>query len=228
MQFFKDILYLFFPEVCQLCNKALAINEKHICVHCSFDLPVTNFTEEANNLIEQSFYGRVTIQFASCLFYYERKSVVQQLIHKLKYKSEEQLGFFLGQWLGSELAESKRLPSIDIVVPVPIHKKKLKARGYNQVTKFSQEIAKSINADYNDINLACILDVTTQTHKTRADRWKNVKEKFSLLDTHLFENKSILLVDDVITTGATIEACAIQLQKTKNIKISVATIAFTS
>lgn len=228
MHFFRDIFYLFFPEVCLVCNKPLTINEKKICVQCSFDLPVTNFTEEANNLVEQSFYGRVDIQFASCLFYYGRKSMVQQLVHKLKYKNEEQLGTFFGQWLGSELAESKRLPKIDIVVPVPIHKKKLKTRGYNQVAKFSQEIAKSIKADYNEENLICISDVATQTHKNRADRWKNVKEKFSLIDTHLFENKSVLLVDDVITTGATIEACALQLQKAKNIKISVVTIAFTS
>lgn len=228
MQVFKDLLYLFFPDVCVLCNQALLEKEQQICITCRFDLPLTEFTEQPNNLIEKAFHGRVAIQFATSLFYYKRKGIIQKLIHQLKYKNQEIIGELLGQWLGSELVESKRLPKIDVVMPVPIHKKKLQKRGYNQVAKFSQQIANSIGAVYDESNLICLSNVETQTHKTRADRWQNVKNKFSLVDVTAFENKHILLVDDVITTGATIEACALQLQKTQNIKISIATIAFTS
>lgn len=228
MQLFKDLVYLFFPDVCVLCNEILLEKEQQICIKCRFDLPLTEFTEQPNNLIEKAFYGRVNIQFASCLFYYKRKGVVQKLIHQLKYKNQEILGEVFGQWMGRELLESKRLPKIDIVVPVPIHKEKLKKRGYNQVAKFSQQIARSLKVDYNDSNLICVSNAETQTHKTRADRFMNVKEKFLLVDTSVFANKSILLIDDVITTGATIEACALQLQKSDAIKISITTIAFTS
>lgn len=228
MQALKDLYYLFFPDVCKCCDAALLESEDQICIKCRFDLPVAEMTNISNNDVEKAFYGRVDIAFATTLLIYKRKGVVQKLIHQLKYKGQEDLGIFFGKWLGEELAASERLPKIDYVVPVPIHKRKLRKRGYNQVAKFAQEIAKAINAVFNDDQLLSVARKETQTLKQRIDRWKNVKEKFYLKDAAFFENKNILLVDDVITTGATLESCALELQRTKAINISIATIAFTS
>ncbi|NNC70172.1 MAG: ComF family protein [Flavobacteriaceae bacterium] len=228
MQAFKDLYYLFFPTICQNCEEPLVQNEDLICIKCRFDLPLAEMTDHSGNDVENVFYGRVPIDFGTALLRYNRKGVVQKLIHQLKYKEQEELGTLFGIWLGKELAKTKRLPKIDYVLPVPIHHHKLRKRGYNQVTKFGQQIANEINAEFNEDQLRSISTEETQTLKQRIDRWKNVKEKFYLNDTSFFENKNVLLVDDVITTGATLEACCIELKKTKNITISIATIAFTS
>lgn len=228
MQALKDLYYLFFPSICQCCDEPLVKNENLICVKCRFDLPLAEITEVSNNEVELAFYGRIDILFGTTLLLYKRKGVVQKLIHQLKYKGQEDLGILFGKWLGKELADSERLPKIDYVIPVPIHKRKQKKRGFNQVTKFGQEIAKEIDAEFNDQQLLSGSINETQTFKQRMDRWKNVREKFYLKDVEFFENKSVLLVDDVITTGATLEACSIELQRTKGITISIATIAFTS
>ena len=228
MRALRDLYYLFFPIVCHCCNAPLVENEDLICVPCRFGLPLAEMTATTDNEVERAFYGRIDIAFGTALLLYERKGVVQKLIHLLKYKSQEDLGILFGKWLGSELKLCDRLPTIDYVIPVPIHKKKLQKRGYNQVTKFAQEIARSLHAEFNDRQLRSISTNETQTLKQRSDRWQHVKEKFYLEDTRFFEGKNILLIDDVITTGATLEACCLELQKTKNITISIATIAFTS
>ncbi len=228
MHFFKEIVNLFFPEVCNNCNEQLVENESLICLKCRFDLPLSEITDIKDNLVERTFYGRVPIEFATSLFLYKPKGAVQKLIYQLKYKGNEDLGQLFGQWLGNELAQSDRLPKIDYVIPVPLHKKKLRTRGYNQVTKFGQEIANEIGAQFVDNILVSISASDTQSKKQRFDRWKNVKERFYLNDNQIFKNKSVLLVDDIITTGATLEACAIELQKSEQVKISIAAIAFTS
>lgn len=228
MKFAKDLYYLFFPAICQCCDKQLVQNEYLICLECRFDLPLAEMTQVQNNEIEQIFFGRIAIVFGTSLLLFKRKNIVQKLIHNLKYKRQEDIGVLFGKWLGDELAESERLPKIDYVIPVPIHKRKLRKRGYNQVTKFAQEIAKSLHAQFNDEQLLSVTTNETQTFKQRIDRWVNVQERFYLNDTNFFENKSVLLVDDVITTGATLEACCIELQRTKSVKISIATMAFTS
>ena len=224
----KDLYNLFFPQICYCCEVPLVENEDLICIKCSYDLPVAEMSNIENNEVERVLKGRVAIAFGTTLFFYERKGIVQKLIHLLKYKGHENLGGLFGKWLGEELSTCHRLPRIDYVVPVPVHKEKLKERGYNQVTQFALSIAMCINAEINQNQLLSSLATETQTLKLRSDRWKTVKEKFYLKDTKFFEGKSVLLVDDVITTGATLEACCHVLQKTKAIRISIATIAFTS
>ena len=228
MHFFKDILNLFFPDLCNCCEEQLVKNESLICLKCRFDLPLAEVSDVKDNFVEKTFYGRVPIEFGTTLFFYKQKGIVQKLIYQLKYKNKEELGAMFGQWFGNELATCNRLPKIDFVIPVPLHKRKRKSRGYNQVTKFGQEIAKCINAEFNEGILQSISISETQSKKQRLDRWKNVKEKFHLSDTKIFKNKRVLLVDDIITTGATLEACTIELQKSEGIKISIAAIAFTS
>ena len=222
---FNAILNLFFPKVCYACSHLLTDNELHICTSCRHNLPVTNFHFENNTTVEKVFYGRVKIEQATALLKFEKKGIVQQLLHNLKYRGHEIIGEVLGKWLGNELKQVEAYNNIDVVIPVPLHKNKLRKRGYNQVTKFGIEIAKTLNAEYIDNILIKTTATKTQVFKKRISRWNNTNEIFTVTNTNLIEGKHILLVDDIITTGATIEACANMLNKAKNINISVATMA---
>jgi ComF family protein len=175
--------------------------------------------------VKKIFYGRIPLENATSLFRFQKKGITQQLIHNLKYRGQEKIGESLGKWLGDELKTIKTYKDIDIIIPVPLHKSKLKKRGYNQVAKFGEEIAKSLHADFNDTTLIKKRAVKTQVFKKRIARWNSINEVFDITETSLLQNKHILLVDDIITTGATMEACAIQLQKIPNIKLSIASMA---
>ena len=222
---FNSILNLFFPKVCYACSHLLTDNELHICTSCRHNLPVTNFHFENNNTVEKVFYGRVKIEHATALLKFEKKGIVQQLLHNLKYRGHETIGKILGEWLGNELKTVEAYKKIDVVIPVPLHKNKLRKRGYNQVAMFGIEISKALNAEYIDNVLIKTTATKTQVFKKRVSRWNNTNEIFTIANTNLIEGKHVLLVDDIITTGATIEACTNMLNKARNIKISVATMA---
>ncbi len=222
-----DIFNLFYPEQCSICKNQLVKGEKIICVSCILDLPVTNFCNLKNNSVETSFYGRILVKEATSLFYYRKEGKVQKLIQQLKYKGNQQIGTVLGDWLGENMLESKRFKEIDCIVKVPLHPNKLKKRGYNQLTKFEQSLSKKLQIPVVENVLVKVSASQTQTKKSRFDRTINVDEKFELLNTRILENKHILLIDDIITTGATLEACSIALLHSKNLKISIATMAYT-
>lgn len=221
----QSLINLFFPQVCNACHNPLQDNEDTICVDCRHDLPVTNFHFENSDNVKKVLYGRAQIENGTALFRFEKKSNVQRLIHNLKYKGHEHIGFVLGNWLGSELKTIKTYNDIDIVIPVPLHKKKLRIRGYNQVTKFGEQLAIALSAHFVEDALIKITNTKSQTKKSRFSRSQANDELFVLNAANTIENKHILLVDDIITTGATIEACTSVLQQVKNIKISVATMA---
>lgn len=221
----KPIVDLLFPKVCYACLNLLNDNEKTICVDCRHDLPVTNFHFDNDDTVAKVLYGRAKIVNGTALFRFEKKGLVQQLIHGLKYKGYENIGYSLGNWLGGELKDLDGYKSVDVVIPIPLHKNKLKKRGYNQVAKFGQQIAVALNAHYEDDVLVKITNTTSQTTKNRLTRWNNADELFTLKNAKTIENKHVLLVDDLITTGATLEACISVLSKAKNIKISIATMA---
>ncbi len=227
MQLLKDVFNLFFPDVCLNCKLQLSKNESLICTQCRHDFPQTNFTNTPENLIEKKFYGRVPLYAATSLFYYQKNGKVQQIIHQLKYKKQQEIGTLFGNWLGEEMVQSNRFNTIDYVVPVPLHPKKKKTRGYNQLTKFGEVLSEKLNSQLIENKLIKIASTETQTHKSRVERWRSTQHLFNLSDVSFFENKHVLLIDDVVTTGATIESCANQLLKTKNIKISIAVMAFT-
>ncbi len=222
---FNAIINLFFPKVCYACSYLLTDNELHICTTCRHNLPVASYHFENNNTVEKVFYGRIKLEQATALLRFEKKGIVQQLLHNLKYRGHETISKILGEWLGNELKTIEAYNNIDAVIPVPLHRNKLRKRGYNQVAKFGIEIAKSLNAEYIDNVLIKTTATKTQVFKKRISRWNNTNEIFSVTNTNDIEGKHILLVDDIITTGATIEACANMLYKAKNIKISVATMA---
>jgi competence protein ComFC len=228
MWIFNDLFYLFFPNRCLTCDEALVNSEQLLCTFCLHDLPFTNHTESAGNAVELSFYGRIPVQSATALLLFYKKGKVQNLIHLLKYKGHQEIGTYFGNWFGNDLAASKRFNTVDFVIPVPMHHKKLKLRGYNQVANFGKFIAKALKVPYIDDKLIKVSSTASQTKKHRTERVKNVNEIFTLNDVHFFENKHILLVDDVITTGATLEVCCNELLKTKAVKISIASLAFTA
>lgn len=221
----RSVIDLFFPKICYACHELLHDNEVYLCTSCRNDLPVTNFHFNKDDSVLKVFYGRVPVAHATALFRFEKKGIVQQLIHGLKYKGQEHIGEFLGDWLGGELKTVKEYHAIDVVIPVPLHKKKLKKRGYNQVAKFAQHIATALNALYVDDVLIKVTNTQSQVLKNRFARWINNTELFTLQNKYTIANKHILLVDDLITTGATMEACITVLNNAESIKISVAAIA---
>lgn len=220
-----SLLNLFFPKVCYACFNLLQDNEDTICINCRHELPITNFHFNNNDSVKKVLYGRSKIENGTSLLRFEKKGPVQKLMHGLKYKGHENIGYTLGNWLGGELKTIKDYQNIDIVVPVPLHKKKLRKRGYNQVTMFGEQLALSLNAKYIDDALIKVTNNQSQTKKGRLSRLKSNNELFTLNNITAIENKHILLVDDIITTGATLEACISILNQAKNIKISIATMA---
>ncbi|WP_242084097.1 ComF family protein [Aestuariivivens sediminis] len=222
---FKSLINLFFPNICHACLNALEDNQDTICTSCRHRLPVTNFHFNNDNTIGKVLYGRAKIEQGTALFRFEKQGPVQQLIHGLKYRGYEKIGFVLGNWLGGELKGIDSYKTIDVVIPVPIHKKKLRSRGYNQVSKFGQQIAKHLNAIYKEDVLLKITNSKSQVTKKRWARWQDSASLFTVTNLKSVADKHILLVDDIITTGATMEACIKLLTQNNNVKISIACMA---
>ncbi len=210
------------PLGCFGCNAPMRKGERLICTVCRNQLPLTEYNYTDENPVDRIFYGRIDIRKANSFLFFTQNGIVKNIIHHLKYKNQEQIGTFFGDWYAQLIKE--RL-EIDIVVPVPLHKKKLKKRGYNQVTLFGKQLAHHLNAEYNENVLLKTANTKTLTKKNRFSRWKANQDLYKLIDSEYISGKTILLVDDVITTGATIEACAIALKKAKEVTIYVATIA---
>ncbi|GGX07570.1 ComF family protein [Aquimarina muelleri] len=223
----KDLAYLFFPICCGACDSPLYKNEKLLCTSCRHQLPLGNFHNVNAKKIEKVFYGRVKIENATSLFIFYKDSLVQNLLHNLKYRGQEEIGIELGKWLGQELQQSTKYQDIDIVIPVPLHKRRMRQRGYNQVEKFGIEIAKTLNAEYINCVLKKISYNKKQSKHKLKNRWRNTVETFGTQKESLLINKHILLVDDIVTTGATIESCVNVLKHIPGIKISIATMAIT-
>ena len=177
-------------------------------------------------MLKNKFYGRFLVQNATALINFQKRGITQELLHNLKYRGKKEISSFFGKWLGAELAEIPTYREIDLVIPVPLHKQKLKKRGYNQVEGFGKEIAAALNIPYKDDILIKVSKTGSQVFKTRMLRFE-AEEVFTVQNLDQINNKHVLLVDDIITTGATLEKCALQLLKAENVKISIATIATT-
>lgn len=221
----KNLINIFFPKVCYGCDNMMTDNEKYVCTKCRHELPVTNFHFDNKEAVKKVLYGRVQLENATSLLRFEKKGIVQELLHKLKYKGYQEIGKFFGDWLGSELHLSNNYRDVDMVIAVPLDRRKLRKRGYNQVHYFSKAIAESLGVPVLDNVLLKSGTTQTQVFKKRSLRWDSNKEVFKVVDFKFISGKHILLCDDIITTGATIEACANQLLKAPDVKISIATMA---
>ena len=224
----NNIKNLFFPEICFGCNNFLTMGEKTICTICRHGLPLTNFHNIKENPAKKVFYGRVEIENASAFIWYHKNTITQQLIHNLKYKGHQEIGSFFGNWYGHELVKSSLYQNIDFVLPVPLHPKKLKKRKYNQITEFGKCIAKQLNIDFVEDVLLQVKETATQTKKGRENRWNEKSNAYKINENVNLNNKHLLLVDDVITTGSTLEACVKTLRNYQNCKVSIVTIAITA
>lgn len=227
MRILTDFFRIFYPELCVNCDNQLTQNEHLLCTFCRHDLPLTNYSNYLENKVAKIFYGRVAIEKANTLLYFRKEGITKQLIHQLKYKGNEEIGVFIGDWWGEILKESNEFSEIDVIIPVPLHPKKLRQRGYNQVTKFGERLSFHLKKPFLENVLLRTSTSKTQTFKARFERFNNIDTKFQLKDISTLKNKHVLLIDDVITTGATLESCAKELQKTAGIKISILTMAYT-
>jgi ComF family protein len=209
----SDFFALIYPRLCLACCGNLTSGEEYLCISCQYNLPQTRFSSYKENELSKLFWGRTSIETAASYFYFNRGSKVQQLIYQLKYNGKKELGIYLGQQYAMELKNSTLFNSIDTIVAVPLHPKKIKSRGYNQSEYFALGISNTINKEVNFKALYRIQASSTQTKKSRYERWENVEHIFVVKNPETIKGKHILLVDDVITTGSTIEACANTLLK---------------
>ena len=216
---------LIFPRLCVTCGDKLIVQEQWICLHCLHHIPRTNYHLEPENPLAQLFYGRVRIEFATSFFYFSKGSKYQLLVHNLKYKGMKELGAEMGKHFGIDLLQSDDFSSVDLICPVPLHPRREKKRGYNQSGWIAQGIATQMNKPLSVNNLIRVKATETQTLKNRFERWQNVEGIFDLTNPEAFSGKHILLVDDVVTTGSTIEACAQAILSKTDARVSIATLA---
>ena len=224
---FKGFINLLFPKTCSACNLALQDSEAIICTICRYEMPLTNHNLDLENVAFKTFYGRIDIVYAGAFVEFHKKGIVQELIHKLKYKRRQDVGSCLGYWCAESWKKLEIIDTIDFIIPVPLQKKRFRERGYNQITTFSKALS--------DVwQIPILKDVLyrkqyskTQVRKNRSERGQEIANAFEIKNVPNLEGKHFLVLDDVLTTGATLESCCKELQKIKNIKISIICIAMT-
>lgn len=224
----NDLFALFFPNLCQGCGQPLIRGEDVICNLCHFHLPKTYFHNDPDNILNKVFWGRTTLESAAAYLYFSKGSQVQHLLHLLKYKGKQEIGYRLGVWYGIELRQAGVFRDADLIVPVPLHPSKLRRRGYNQSQAFAEGLVSVMKAKLETGCLYRKADTKTQTKRSRYSRWENVGGIFAVKHPEKLQGRHILLADDVVTTGATLEACAQALLEVPGVKVSVATIAYAS
>lgn len=222
----KNLLNVLFPVFCNGCSNLLLKNENVICTKCLHNLPFTLHHQIKDTEINKIFYGIIPFEFGASILYFTKKGIVQNLIHNLKYRNRQEIGTYLGDLYAKELIDLETIKSIDFIIPVPLHKKRLHERGYNQVTTFCKSIEKNLTIPVLDDVLVKKQHLKSVTDKSKEARLKHNENVFSIENEHKIEGKHILIIDDVFTTGATIEACAKEILKIKNTKISMLTMAY--
>jgi ComF family protein len=221
----SDFLDMLFPSYCQMCEAGLAKGEKVICIYCRYHLPLANYHLLESNPLEKRFMGKVHIRYAWAYLKFTKQGRVQKALHALKYKGKQEVGQLMGIWYGEELRKSGHGEHFDLILPVPLHPSKLKKRGYNQSDTFASGLSEALATAWSPNLLIRTAASSTQTRKRRFERWKNVESIFGVSDLAQIKDKRILLVDDVITTGATLEACVEVLQEAGCREVSIAAIA---
>jgi ComF family protein len=223
--FFHSFTHLFFPHVCYGCGTDLINNGKLFCIYCLAEMPVTDFEYFHDNPVEKIFWGRAKIETASAHLYFTNGSSIQHILHQFKYKGRKDIGIYLGYLTGIALRKSSRFDQCEILIPLPLHAAREKKRGYNQAAMIAIGISAALKIPVVDDAVIRIKATATQTRKNRIQRWKNMEQKFKIRDEEKILGKHVLLVDDIITTGATLEACASVLASLPDVLVSIACLA---
>ena len=223
-----SLTHLFFPHICAGCGTDVINKDQLLCLACTDRLPLTNYYAHADNPVEKTFWGRIPLNHAASYLYFNKDSIVQQLMHQFKYKGNQEIGLYFGRKMGSAISSAVRFQTPDFLVPLPLHPQRQKKRGYNQAEVLCRGMAQSLAIPVLEQVVSRTMQTETQTHKNRESRWQNMEGKFILNHPSLLENKHVMLVDDVITTGATLEACGLELLKARGLLLSIATLAYTS
>lgn len=219
------LFHLLFPHQCIGCGSDIIAKENFLCLECINDLPHTHFALHANNPVEKIFWGRIPVTNAMSELYFTKASIVQNIVHEFKYRGNKKVGIFLGNLIGQSILNSNRFQNIDFIIPLPLYDKKEKSRGYNQAEILCSGISEILNIPVVAKNVIRKVPTETQTKKARTERWENVNSSFFVLYEDPLKDKHVLLVDDVITTGATLEACASEILKVPDVRVSIATLA---
>lgn len=225
LNYLNHFIRLLFPKNCEACNTNLLKGEKTLCTKCLYDIPKTNFHEKEDNALNKAFYGITKIKYSTAFYFFRKGSKFQILIHKLKYNGQKELGIELGKMAGFEIKNSF-FSDIDIIIPVPLHAARQRERGYNQSEMIAEGLSKTMEKEYRTDILLRHVYTQTQTKKTLEERRKNVNSAFKIEKPEIIKNKHILLVDDVVTTGATLIACANELLKIEDVTVSVFAVAY--
>ena len=224
---FSDFLNLIYPNICICCDEKLVNSEKILCSHCLADIPKTNFNDIRQNILAEMFWGRIQIEGATSLLYFRAESRYRKVLHKLKYEGQQDIGTQLGILLGNELVKTE-MNTIDYLIPVPLHPKRLRRRGFNQSEIIANGVSKVLDKPVINNVVKRKSYNLSQTEKGRYDRWLNVEGIFDVLAPNFLDNKRILIIDDIITTGSTIEACVDAINKASDCKIYICSVAFTN
>jgi ComF family protein len=219
--------HLFFPHNCVGCGSDLVDMEQLLCLQCLDELPFIHFSLHDNNPVEKIFRGRISVEHAMSLLYFTKDAALQQVLHQFKYRGKKEIGLFFGRMMGNALGQSGYFNAIDGLVPLPLFASREKKRGYIQATVLCEGIAEITGIPVLKHAIIRTSATETQTHKNRIRRWQNMEGKFELLDIASLQNKHVLLIDDVVTTGATLESCAAELLHAPGVRVSIATLAFT-
>ncbi|MDR1372442.1 MAG: ComF family protein [Dysgonamonadaceae bacterium] len=222
---FNNIISLFYPKVCAVCKERLMGKEEFLCLHCFSDLPKTNYHLIASNPAAERFYGKIPIQKACAYLYYNKGGMAQKIVEEIKYHGNRKLGICCGGMIAKDLIDSTFFSEIDLLVPVPLHPGKKKKRGFNQTEIIAKGISEITKIPVDTRNIRRTRANESQTTKNIFERYRNTVNLFELTDSHAMENKHILLIDDVLTSGSTLEAVARAVLHVKGLKVSILTLA---
>ena len=225
---FADVVQLLYPRLCSGCGNDLPQKEQLLCISCLHQLPLTNFYLHEGNRVEKIFWGRIPVVTASAYLYFTKHSVLQRLLHQFKYKGNKAIGEYFGRRMGETFIQCNRYKDIEALIPLPLYYKKERKRGYNQAEIICRGIKDITGLPVMNHVVKRIVHTETQTRQNREQRWKNIEEKFQLTDQVSLVDKHVLLIDDVITTGATLESCGMELLKIPGLRLSMASLAYTS
>ncbi|HVX27804.1 MAG TPA: phosphoribosyltransferase family protein [Parafilimonas sp.] len=225
--YLSDFLHLFFPHNCVGCGTDVLNSEDQLCVQCLLELPETGFLPNPLNPIEKIFYGRLPVEHAGSAFYFNKDSLLQHLIIQFKYRNNREAGIYLGKILGKMIRDAVRFNDIDVIVPLPLNEKKFFKRGYNQAALLAKGITEVWQKPVIEDAVERVQFTETQTHKNRITRWQTMEGVFKVVNEPLLKNKHVLLLDDIITTGATLESCGAVILQAENTKLSICTLAYT-